>query len=44
MIKAALNTIPTDGKEVSKFGKSVEPDFVQKTSPVAKPKKNKYGV
>jgi len=44
MVKAAMKTVPTDGKEVSKFGKSVEPDFVHKVSPVAKPKKNKYGV
>jgi hypothetical protein len=43
-VKAAINTIPSDTKEVSKFGKSEEPDFVNKTSPVAKPKKNKYGV
>lgn len=44
MIKSALKTIPSDSQEVSKFGKSVEPKFVNKTSPVAKPKRNKYGI
>lgn len=44
MIKAAMKTVPTDGKEFGKFGKSVELDSVNKVSPVAKPKRNKYGI
>lgn len=35
MIKAAMNTVPTDGKELVKRGKSEELDSVNKTSPVA---------
>ena len=44
MIKSAMKTIPTDGKAVSKFGKSKELDSVNKASPVPSRKKNKYGV
>ena len=44
MIKAAFNTVPTDGKHISKFGKSVEAPGANTTSPVAKIKKNKYGI
>lgn len=44
MIKAAFATVPTDGKHISKFGKSREPDGTNTTSPVAKIKKNKYGI
>jgi hypothetical protein len=43
-IKAAMKTVPTDGAEISKFSKSVEPKDTNTTSPVAKPKKNKYGI
>jgi hypothetical protein len=44
MILSAFNTVPTDFDHVSKFGKSVEPAGANTVSPVAKPKKNKYGV
>jgi len=44
MIRAAMRTIPTDGKHVNKFGKSVEPAGVNTKSVVANPKKNKYGI
>ena len=44
MVKSAMKTVPTDGKEISKFSKSAEPKDVNKTSPVAKPKRNKYGI
>jgi hypothetical protein len=44
MLKAAMKTVPTDGKIISKFGKSVENDGTNATSIVAKRKKNKYGV
>ena len=44
MVRAAMNTVPTDGKHISKFGKSVEPHDTHKVSPVAKPKRNRYGV
>lgn len=44
MIKQAHKTVPSDGKVVSSFGKSQEPGGTNTTSPVAKPKKNKYGV
>lgn len=44
MIKQAMNTVPTDGKDVAPFGKSEEPDDTYTDSPVAKPKKNKYGI
>jgi len=44
MVRAAMNTIPTDGKHISKFGKSVEPHDTHKVSPVAQRKTNKYGV
>ena len=44
MIRAAMKTVPTDGSHVSKFGKSTEPVDTQKISPIAKPKRNKYGV
>lgn len=44
MIKAAFATVPTDSQWVSTYGKSVEPTDTNKTSAVAKPKRNKYGV
>jgi hypothetical protein len=44
MMMQAFATIPTDGAELSKRGKSEEPTDTNKVSPVAKPKRNKYGV
>ena len=44
MIRAAMATVPTDGKHVSKFGKSVEPKGANTQSIVPKPKRNKYGI
>ena len=44
MMYQAMATIPTDGGELEKRGKSKEPNDTNKTSPVAKPKRNKYGV
>jgi hypothetical protein len=44
MVKAAFNTVPSDYQHISKFGKSEEPKGGNTVSPVAKPKKNKYGV
>jgi len=44
MVRSAMKTIPTDGKHVSSFGKSVEPTGANTKSIVAKPKKNKYGI
>jgi hypothetical protein len=44
MIRAAMKTVPTDGKHVSKFGKSREPEGGNIKSVVATPKKNKYGI
>ena len=44
MIRSAMKTVPTDGKHISKFGKSKEPDDVHRVSPVAQHKKNKYGI
>jgi hypothetical protein len=44
MVRSAMKTVPTDGKHVSTYGKSKEPDGTQTISPVAKPKTNKYGV
>jgi hypothetical protein len=44
MIKAAMATVPTDGQSVSKFAPSQEPSDTYVQSPVAKPKKNKYGI
>jgi hypothetical protein len=44
MMLQAMATIPTDGKELSKRGKSEERPDTNKVSPVAKPKRNKYGV
>jgi hypothetical protein len=35
MLKAAMNTIPTDGKEINPWSKSVEPDDTHKVSPVS---------
>ena len=44
-IQAALKTVPSDhGHISSKDHKSREHDDVNKKSPVAKPKKNKYGI
>lgn len=44
MIKAAHNTVPSDGKVISSFGKSEEPKDTNVSSPIASRKKNKYGV
>ena len=44
MIKAAMATVPTDGKHVSDFAKSEEAKGGNTLSTVAKPKKNKYGI
>jgi hypothetical protein len=44
MIKAAVGTIPTDGAQVLKYGKSKEAPGANTVSPVAKRKPNKYGV
>jgi hypothetical protein len=44
MVRAAMKTVPTDGKHVSKFGKSKEPSDINVTSTVAKSKKNQYGI
>jgi hypothetical protein len=44
MIRGAMKTVPTDGKHVSKFAKSEEAEGINMVSPVAKPKKNKYGI
>jgi hypothetical protein len=44
MIRGAMKTVPTDGKHVSKFAHSKEAEGGNKTSPVAQPKKNKYGI
>jgi len=43
-IQAALKTVPSDHGHIAKDHKSKEHDDVNKTSPVAKPKRNKYGV
>ena len=43
-IRAAMATVPTDGKHISKFGPSKEPEGGNIVSAVAKPKKNKYGI
>ena len=43
-IKAAHKTVPSNSKVISSFGKSQEPSDTNIQSPVAKPKKNKYGV
>jgi hypothetical protein len=44
MVLQAMATVPTDGKELTKRSKSKEPDDTNKTSAVAKPKRNKYGI
>ena len=44
MVNQAMATIPTDGGELEKRSKSKEPDDTNKTSIVAKPKKNQYGI
>jgi hypothetical protein len=44
MVKAAMKTVPTDGKEISQDRKSHEHESVNKVSPHPKKKKNKYGV
>lgn len=44
MVNQAIATIPTDKKGLIARGKSEESKDTAKTSPVAKPKKNKYGV
>jgi len=43
-IRSAMKTVPTDGKIISKFSKSEEPADTNKTSPVNKAKRNKYGI
>jgi hypothetical protein len=43
-LKAAIKTIPSDAMHVSKDSRSVETGVINKISPVAKIKKNKYGV
>ena len=44
MIMQAMATIPTDGKELSKRGKSQEAADTNTKSAVAKTKRNKYGI
>lgn len=44
MMYQAMATIPTDGKELVKRGRSEESPDTNKTSPMAPRKKNKYGV
>lgn len=44
MMYQAMATIPTDAKELVKRGRSKESADTNAVSPVAKPKKNKYGV
>jgi hypothetical protein len=44
MFAQARKTIPTEHHQVQKWSKSVEPETTYKVSPVAKRKKNKYGV
>jgi hypothetical protein len=44
MIRGAMKTVPTDGRHVSKFSKSKEPDDTHRVSPVPVKKKNRYGV
>lgn len=44
MMFQALATIPSDHEELVKRGKSEEPNDTNKVSPVAKPKRNKYGI
>lgn len=44
MMYQAMATIPTDGKELVKRGKSEESPDTNTTSPLSPRKKNKYGV
>ena len=44
MLQAAMKTVPTDGQVVSKWAKSQELPSTNTTSPVAKPKRNQYGI
>ena len=44
MMMQAFATVPSDVGELEKRGKSEEPKDTNKTSTVAKPKKNKYGI
>jgi len=44
MMYQAMATIPTDGKELVKRGRSQEADDTNKQSPISPRKKNKYGV
>ena len=44
MVKAAMNTVPTDGQFVSHDRKSHEPDDIHKISPHPAKRKNRYGV
>ena len=44
MMFQAMATVPTDGAELEKRGKSKEAKDTNITSPVAKPKRNKYGI
>ena len=43
-IQSALKTVPSDHGHIGKNHKSKEYDDINKVSPVAKPKKNKYGI
>jgi hypothetical protein len=44
MIHSAFKTVPTDKEEISPWEKSEEPKDTNIVSPVAKSKKNKYGI
>ena len=44
MLQSAMKTVPTDGHIISKWGKSMELPGTNVSSPVAKPKRNKYGI
>ena len=44
MFKQARKAVPTEHDQVLPWAKSAEPDDTHKVSPVAKSKKNKYGV
>jgi hypothetical protein len=44
MFRDARKAIPTEDHEVLPFEKSVEPNDTHRISPVAKHKKNKYGI
>jgi hypothetical protein len=44
MFKQVRKAVPTEHHQVLPYEKSAEPDDTHKVSPVAKPKKNKYGI